>query len=257
LRPNQLSAAHILEVTHELDHARYALATRVIRLVKFRKLLRWLWENHGAPKLDGYVPRYPGLRPRNVTATRAQIDALEAKASPALNLMLLMCSDLGIRSGTAVKLRPENYDRETGELRFSSKKGSKICLPVTEALREVLESLDRENPLPYLTQIRVKTNPNAARNQEHEEMDPQVLRRELTDLLKQLGINKRLVLHDFRRSAAVALYRRTKDLRIVQAFLGHRSIQATIWYLDHELVPVDRADLEAIKKPFIAWRKEA
>jgi hypothetical protein len=33
-------------------------------------------------------------------------------------------------------------------------------------------------------------------------------------------------------------------------------MQSTIWYLDHDLEPVPIANLEAIKKPFIAWRKE-
>jgi site-specific recombinase XerC len=46
----------------------------------------------------------------------------------------------------------------------------------------------------------------------------------------------------------------TRDIRDVQALLGHRSLQSTIWYLDHDLRPINRDNLEALKHP--AWRKE-
>jgi integrase len=256
IKPARLSAAHVMEVMHILDAPCFALSTRVIRLVKFRKVLRWLWEEQGAPKLDGYVIRRPGLRPRNVTASREQIDMLLEAAKPALRLMLLICSDLGIRTGTVVKLSPENYDREKEELRFESKKGSKVCLPVTDEIAATLNTLDHENPLPYITQMRIKTNKKAAVKQRAAVVDPVVLRREMKELRESLGITKRIVPHDLRRTAAVELYRRTKDIRIVQSFLGHRSLQATIWYLDHELVQVNKADIEAIKRPFIISRKE-
>jgi hypothetical protein len=67
-----------------------------VRCVALRRILRWLWEEHGAPKLDDYVPKKTGLRPRGVTASRDQIDALEIGASPSLRLLLLMCSDMAI-----------------------------------------------------------------------------------------------------------------------------------------------------------------
>ena len=62
--------------------------------------------------------------------------------------------------------------------------------------------------------------------------------------------------HDLRRTTAVTYYKLTRNLRKVQTLLGHSSLQATIWYLDNDLEDVDLADLEAIKKPFIAWRKD-
>ena len=44
------------------------------------------------------------------------------------------------------------------------------------------------------------------------------------------------------------MYELTGDLRAVQALLGHRTLIATIWYLDHDLKPVSRANLELIKR---------
>jgi integrase/recombinase XerC len=221
-----------------------------------RRALRWLWEYHGAPKLDGVVPPKPAIRPRNVTATRDQIQAIEDAASPALRLLLLMCSDLAIRSGTAVQLGPEHYDRQTRELRFTSKKGSKVNLTATRELAAFLDTCDPSDTRPFITQVRLANNPNAAARQQHPAVDPIILRRELKALRLELGITKRIIFHDLRRTTAVQLYRRTKDLRQVQALLGHRSMQATIWYLDHDLDPVNVADLEAIKQPYLLRPKE-
>jgi integrase len=131
-----------------------------------------------------------------------------------------------------------------------------VCLPVTNELAEMLNQCDQSSRLPFITQVRRRTNPYCASTQKNDVTDIHELRKELRELRAKLGIDKRIILHDLRRTAAVELYRRTRDIRVVQAFLGHRSLQSTIWYLDNEIVQIDLADLEAIKKPFIAWRRE-
>lgn len=65
---------------------------------------------------------------------------------------------------------------------------------------------------------------------------------------------RRIVPHDFRRTAAVAIYRCTGDIRDAQALLGHKALGSTLHYLDHDLRPIKRSTLELIKSP--AWRKE-
>jgi hypothetical protein len=75
-----------------------------------RRILRFLWQEHGAPKLDDYVPRHPAARPRSVVATDEEVENLLAHAKPSLKLWLLLCSDLALRSGTAAQARPAHYD---------------------------------------------------------------------------------------------------------------------------------------------------
>ena len=53
--------------------------------------------------------------------------------------------------------------------------------------------------------------------------------------------------HDFRRTAAVKLLEHTRDVRDVQALLGHKRLANTVHYLDHVLSPVSLAALESIK----------
>lgn len=219
-------------------------------------MLRLLWEVDGAPKLDDHVPRIGSIRPRCVTASRAQIDQLLDAASQTLRLMLLMCSDLAIRSGTAVRITPHNYDPHTRTLRFRTKYDEKVGLPVTAELAEIFDSLDLDSSLPFITQMRRREEPIAARRMLSTVVDPHRLRKELTKLRRDLGIDKRIVFHDLRRTTAVALYRRTKDIRKAQALLGHHQLQSTFWYLDHDLEELELSDLEAIKRPHLVPRKE-
>lgn len=220
-------------------------------------MLRWLWEEHGAPKLDSYVPKLTGMRPRNVTADRETIDRILAAARPDMRLWLLLCSDLGIRSGTALKIAPENYNPHAGTLSFTTKKAAALTLPVTKAVAELIEECDLDNPLPFVTQLRLRIVGNMGRPRKNATVNSHNMRNEYTALRRSLGITKRITPHDLRRTTAVRIYKRTRDLHIVQSFLGHRNMQATIWYLDHDLQPIDRSILEDAKKPFIAWRKES
>jgi integrase len=86
--------------------------------------------------------------------------------------------------------------------------------------------------------------------------DAATLRRHFVALRRSIGITRKLTLHDLRRTTAVAMYRYTRNIRSVQALLGHRNMQSTIWYLDHDLEPVAVDTLETIKKPFIIHRSE-
>lgn len=251
-----MSAAVVYEVIAGITERGYAATTAAVRLSCLRRLLLWLWAEHGAPKLDGYVPRVPRPRPRNVTASQEQIDALMTGASPRLKLFLLLCNDLAIRSGTAVRLGPEHYDQSQGVLRFKTKFGVAQALPVTQAVRVLLDTCDQSSPVPFVWQL---PSARPARRKRWKGVAGWSinLRRELTRLRKRLGIEKRVVPHDLRRTTAVRMLEHTGDLRDVQSLLGHSTLQSTIWYLDHDLVPVKRSTLELIKRPTWAEKRQA
>ncbi len=58
----------------------------------------------------------------------------------------MLCSDLSIRSGTAVRLRPEHYDNTHAMLRFTTKLGECLTLPVTNEIRIYQETGDAHDP---------------------------------------------------------------------------------------------------------------
>lgn len=196
--------------------------------------------------------RYPGLRPGNVTATDEERETLLFAARPAMRLFILLCSDLGIRSGTSCKLGPDDYDTEKRELRFVTKYGSKVTLPVTAEIETHLNLCDmRARNSPFVLQLARKEDrgwranlPEAGRPK-----SDGLFNHNFAKLKRQVGIERKITPHDLRRTTAVGMLEATGDVRSVRALLGHRSLQSTIWYLDHDLRPVKRSLLEIIKRP--------
>jgi integrase len=235
---------------HKMDTEDWKEATRHQRYSQLRRFLRWLWEYHHAPKLDGVVRRVPKPRPRNVTVRRDELETVMEKAKPSLRLWLLLCSDLGLRSGTANKISGTHYDAEKKELRFCTKGGSKQTLPVTEEIAQIIAPLDHHTDKPYVWQLRQQ---DRKRGPESKTYAASGLRRELKAIGESINAN-RFIPHDLRRTSAVAVYEETGDLRAVQQFLGHINLETTLQYLDHDSVKVSRSVLERIKRP--AWRKE-
>ena len=216
------------------------------------RLLSWLTKHYGAADLTDLISKHPGLRPRNVTATDAEKDMLFAAAPQHIRLWLLLCSDLAIRSGTASRLGPSNYNPVTQELRFTTKLGERLTLPVTREIADYLASCDLNDPEPFVRQVHkrdLRYGPGSLspKANYHHTLGIAFMR-----LRKSVGITRKLTPHDFRRTTAVALYEHTHDARDVQALLGHRTLASTIWYLDHDLLPVQRNNLELIKRPHTA-----
>jgi integrase len=189
-----------------------------------------------------------------VTATREEIDKLLAAAQPHMRLWLLLCSDLAIRSGTAVKLNPSNHDPQAGTLRFITKANAHMTLPVTSEIAELLNTCDQTSGEPFIRQLWPRDAHRKGQRPRKGCDGIDALRWQFHRLCAQVGINRRITPHDMHRATAVAMLRQTRDLRKVQALLGHRNLQSTFWYLDHDMQPVSKTTLELIKSP--AWRKD-
>lgn len=78
-------------------------------------------------------------------------------------------------------------------------------------------------------------------------MDANSLRKLFANLRRKLGIRRKLTAHDLRRTTATRIYDATRDVRLVQALLGHGDLGSTLWYLDHHLTPVPIESLELAK----------
>ncbi len=254
LPPNQLSAAHIAELDEAIKTGPYTYATRAGKSKSLRYILRWLWENHGAPKLDQHVRRYPAVRPRNVLVTDQERERLLTLAKPHIKLWLLFCSDLAMRSGTAAQIGPANYDSKLRTITFATKYQEHLTLPVTHEIAEILATCDHFSRTSYVRQLWQKHHGRRGRAPYNKHNDESALSFAFRRLCESAGITRYIRPHDLRRTTAVAMLQHSGDVRDVQALLGHRSLQSTIWYLDHDLRPIKRSTLELIKRP--EWRKE-
>jgi integrase len=250
-----LRPSHVTEIDQGIKNSGFALATKTYKANCLRQILRWLWQEHGAPKLDGGTTKYAGLRPRNVTVTEEERSLILEAAPDYLKLWILLCADLALRSGTALIIGPEHYDPARQTLRFVTKKGARQTMPTTDEIDELVAKCNMSHQASFVRQLHLSEPHTAGRP-----LDPTAIRDDQLDhawreLVSAVGITRRIVPHDLRRTAAVAMLEETGDVRDVQALLGHRSLQSTIWYLDHDLRPVKRETLERIKRPFIV-RKE-
>ncbi len=250
-RPHELTSSDALEIDETIRRKGHTHSTLATRSQGVRELLRWLWTYHGAPKLDDEIRRYPGVRPRNITATDEEREAILADASPHMQLFILLCSDLAIRSGTAGILSPRHYDPARGELRFTTKKAECLTLPVTEEIATLIHKCNLATDTPFIRQLWRMEQTHGKRPYERANARASTLSAKFRKLKTDAGISRKLTPHDLRRTTAIGMLRATGDIRDVQALLGHRSLQSTIWYLDHDLRPVQRATLELIKRPFL------
>jgi integrase len=215
-----------------------------------------LWEYHGAPKLDTELRTYQGVRPRNVTVERREIDMILDAAEPFMRLWILLCSDLAIRSGTAARIAPHQYDQTAQVLRFITKRQACLTLPVTAEVQALIETCDLNSSVSFVRQLWIREPRHVGYQPAPTGKTADRLRVRFRELCLSVGITRRLIPHDLRRTSAVALYKATGDIRDAQSLLGHKHLQSTLWYLDHDMNPVQRELLEQIKRPFIVARKE-
>jgi integrase len=208
-----------------------------------RKLLIVLWQDYRAPKLYERIIKPSTPKPRNVTATEAERVKIMSMASPHLLCMIMLCSDMAIRSGTAQLLTPEKYDSTAKTLTYDTKYQNRQCLPVPAALALLLDKCGRPD-VPFVAQLEREDSQWGKYFKYDRALSHQQLYLDWKRLKARAGITRKLTYHDLRRTTAFRIYGATKDIRLVQAVLGHSNLTSTCWYLDHHLTEVPVAVFE-------------
>ena len=126
-------------------------------------------------------------------------------------------------------------------------------LPVTDEIQAILAPLNHYSPVPYVWQLREKEQFGGPKATAY---SSNLLQVEMKQLRLSLGITKRIIPHDLRRTAAVAMLNETHDLRTVKVLLGHSDLKTTLGYLDHDIIRLDHSMMEAIKRPYLVKPKE-
>ncbi|MGC2616047.1 MAG: hypothetical protein WA354_18590 [Terracidiphilus sp.] len=130
-----------------------------------------------------------------------------------MRLWLLLCSDLAIRSGTASRIAPSNYNAKLRQLRFTTKLGERLTLPVTDEIAEYFATCDLTDPEPFVRQIHKREYRHGTNVLTPRANYAHTLGIAFYRLRKSLGITRKLTMHDFRRTTVVALYEHTHDAR--------------------------------------------
>jgi integrase len=182
-----------------------------------RRLLRQLVPV-GAPfGLDLSVSAVSEPAPRPVTIVNADLDTVLLLAPAHLRLLILLCHDCALRSGTAVKVGWQHVN-DDGEIVIGTKRGAVARVPMSPRLRTAVAACPRGTaPFVSLLRGRLFTH-NAAMAA-------------WRALVVSTGLPHGLRLHDLRRTMSEKVYNLTADLRVAQTLLGHGQLKSTLHYL--------------------------
>ena len=199
--------------------------------------LKRIAEQSGVPlEVTRRMPRLPAATPREVTVSDAEFEAVLRHAPPYLELLLLLAKEAGLRAKTATRLTRGQCDFDGRRITGTTKGGSKFDIPMTDRLHSRLlwycaAAPDSVTPLSAIFRAN-RQPPNLA-----------CVRSAICAARFAAGVSKTWGLHDLRRTAARALYQRTRDIRKVQAFLGHKMLWTTCWYLGNAQIGLNAEDM--------------
>jgi integrase/predicted RNA-binding Zn-ribbon protein involved in translation (DUF1610 family) len=154
--------------------------------------------------------------------TEAEIDQLIAACGKKLSALLQLIKETGVRIGEACRIRWIDLDLEQKTLRVQAEKNSKPRIfRISDKLISMLNMLPKKNERIF---------PNI----------PQSLENRFRTARKRIALklnNPRLMeihFHTIRHWRATMLYHQTKDILHVKEFLGHRSLDSTLTYINIE-----------------------
>jgi len=156
--------------------------------------------------------------------TERELDDLIAGVGKKTAAYLQTLKETAMRSGEVARLKWVNVDleRKTITLNDTSKSGIPRSFDISSKLVSMLAVLPKTTEYVFGTSCKVTRS--------------SIFYRQRKNLARKLG-NPRLVnigLHTFRHWKATELYHQTKDVRLVKEFLGHRSLDTTLLYIQLE-----------------------
>jgi len=154
--------------------------------------------------------------------TEAEIDMLIAASGKKLSALLQLIKETGIRIGEACKIKWTDFDSQQRIIKVQAEKGSKPrifrlsekCVNMLNRVPKVSERIFPNNPRGLETMFRAFRNRLA-----HKLGNPRL---------------KEIRFHTIRHWRATMLYHQTKDILHVKEFLGHRSLDSTLIYINVE-----------------------
>ena len=167
----------------------------------------------------------PVLSPEEVKRVLTMATSLKARA------MLTLAYGCGLRAGEVVRLRAGDIDSEQKIIRIvqsKSRKDRHVMLPA--AVLKLLRQWWKARPT-------VDDAGNAPEqrwlfpgHRDHQPLTTRQFSRLFKEAAKAAGLRKTVPLHSLRHSFATHLLERGRDIRVIQALLGHSKLETTARY---------------------------
>jgi len=183
----------------------------------FRQVLeRTDWNYAKLPR-----PRRPKRLPEVLSAEEVEA-ILDAAPSPKYRAAFMLCYGSGLRTDEVVHLEPRHVDSQRMVIRVERGKGKKdrqvmLCARLLDELRACWK---RYRPVHFLIEGKHPGQPIAATS----------IQRAFRTACRKTGIGKPVTPRSLRHAFATHLVERGTNLRVVQALLGHQSLNTTAVY---------------------------
>src|SRR5206468_887788 len=167
----------------------------------------------------------PVLSPEEVKRVLTMATSLQARA------MLTLAYGCGLRASEVVRLRAGDIDREQMIIRIVQSKGSKdrhVMLPAEVV--KLLRQWWRERPTADDAAVAPEQRWLFPGRSQHQPLTTRQFGRLFKEAAKAAGLRKTVSLHSLRHSFATHLLERGKDIRLIQALLGHEKLETTARY---------------------------
>jgi len=167
----------------------------------------------------------PVLCPEEVKRVLTMATSLKARA------MLTLAYGCGLRAGEVVRLRAGDIDSEQKIIRIVQSKGRKerqVMLPAV--VLKLLRQWWKARPTAYDADLAPEHHWLFPGRSQHRPMTTRQLGRLFKQAGKAAGLRKTVPLHSLRHSFATHLLERGKDIRVIQALLGHSKLETTARY---------------------------
>jgi site-specific recombinase XerD len=166
-------------------------------------------------------PREPKRLPE-VLSSQEVVAILDAAPSPKYRAAFMLCYGAGLRTDEVVHLLPRHIDSERMLIRIEQGKGKKDRqVMLSQSMLEELRSCWRRYaPKRYLLEGKRPGQP----------IDATSIQRAFRLAREHAGVSKRVTPRSLRHAFATHLVERGTNLRVVQALLGHQSLNTTAVY---------------------------
>ncbi len=204
---------------------------QLLRRVLRRAQTVWRRDTGSLPDWGQLILPEPKERVRELSA--AEEAALFAALRADFHPMVRFALTTGLRLAAVIRLTWRQLDWDSAQLRVILKGGREHVLPMTPALRALLQGLKGQHPIFVFTYVCRKAGGGRDKVRrlkgERYPFSPNGWRKPWGKALAAAGIAD-YRFHDNRHTAATRLLRRTGNLKMAQRLLGHASIASTVRY---------------------------
>src|SRR6201981_2086235 len=233
---------YLIETTSICNRNRIMTGVRFLFRVTLRRhdLAAEVWHIKEPERLP------PVLSPEEIKRVLTMATSLKARA------MLTLAYGCGLRAGEVVRLRAADVDSEQKIIRIVQSKGRKdrhVMLPA-EVLK-LLRQWWKVRPTASNNSVAPEQRWLFPGRRQHTPMTPRQFRLLFKEAAKAAGLRKTVPLHSLRHSFATHLLERGKDIRVIQALLGHSKPETTASYsrVAIGLIAKIESPLEGLRAP--------